>query len=70
MENTYGNETGHIRNHFQKIQSSFQKVKKLGMDRFQALRRAFNPSIKEITELVNILVKASQRFIHQESLSL
>lgn len=44
MESTYRNDTHDIREHFKKIKQSEGAISKLGIDRFQVLRKAFDLS--------------------------
>ena len=55
IESTYGNDTHNIRAHFKQIQEKEGRVAKLGVDRFQALYRAFNASIEELSQLRDLL---------------
>ena len=55
IESTYGNNNQNLREHFLEIQKKYGKIKGLGMDRFESLRRAFNPSISEIKQICDIL---------------
>jgi hypothetical protein len=68
IENTYGNNTIKLRSHFSMVSESCGGVKKLGMDRFQALWRAFNPSIDELRQIVDILHSVWSSFIENVSL--
>ena len=61
LENTYANDTHDIRKHFKMIKNQFGGIKKLGIDRFQLLRRCFNPSIEQLQSLSQILSENSQR---------
>ena len=54
MEQTYGNNTKKIRDHFQAVQGRFGKVSKLGMDRFCYLLAALQPSCAQLTEVAAI----------------
>lgn len=61
IENTFGNGTPDICDHFKQLTTQFGKVKKLGLRRFQILRNALNPTVEQISQISNELVKASQR---------
>jgi hypothetical protein len=68
IENTYGNNTTKLRSHFSMVSESCGGVKKLRMDRFQALWRAFNPSIDELRQIADILHSVWSSFIENVSL--
>jgi hypothetical protein len=68
IENTYGNNTTKLRSHFSMVRESCGGVKNLGMDRFQALWRAFNPSIDELLQIADILHSVWSSFIENVSL--
>jgi len=51
VENTYGNDTHDLRVHFKRIKTRFGGIKKLGIDRFQLLRKCFDPTIEELSFL-------------------
>ena len=55
VENTYANNTHNMRKHFKSIKQQYGRVKGLGMDRFEQLTHAFNPSIQQIKEITDIL---------------
>ncbi len=61
IENTDGNSTKDLRQHFNYLTKTYGCVKKMGQRRFQALRTACNPSLEELQVLCEILVKASKR---------
>ncbi len=61
IENTDGNNTRNLRDHFNHLVKLYGRVKKLGQRRFQALRTAFNPNLEELQTLCEILVNASKR---------
>lgn len=62
IENTFGNDSLSLRNHFNMIVSRFGRVSKLGMDRFTNIRRATNPTIDELETLCLLLHKNFARF--------
>jgi hypothetical protein len=62
LENTYSNDSHDIRKHFKMIKERFGGVRKLGVDRFQLLRRCFNPSIGELVALAQIIGENSQGY--------
>lgn len=55
FENSYGNEFTHIRDHYHYIKATYGKPKKLGMRRWEILKRAMNPSVEELKLLCDIL---------------
>ena len=61
IENTFENDTHHIRNHLRQLRDCFGNVKNMGFRRFQVLRNAFNPSIEQILLMLDELTKASQK---------
>jgi hypothetical protein len=63
IENTYGNDNTLLRSHFNAVRSRFGKIKGLGVDRFEALWRAFNPSIGELKAICDILHQTFTSFV-------
>jgi len=62
LENTYSNDSHDIRKHFKMLKERFGGIKKLGLDRFQLLRRCFNPTIEELLILAQIIGENSQKY--------
>jgi hypothetical protein len=52
IENSYGNDTRNLR---ERIKLRFGEIRGMGLDRFETLWRAFNPSIEEIQQICEIL---------------
>jgi len=44
------------------LQQQYGAVSKLGLDRVELLKNCWDPTVEELKELSNILVKASQRY--------
>jgi hypothetical protein len=61
MEDTYGNSTKDIREHFQEIKSKLQ-VLPFGVNRFLAIFQALDPSIEVLKEICSILEDANYRY--------
>ena len=61
MENTYGNSFKDLREHYFFLQKDYGPFKNLGSKRFEDLKSAFHPSIKDISEMVDILSEYSQK---------
>jgi hypothetical protein len=68
IENTYENNTTKLFSHFSMVSEWCGGVKKLGMDRFQTLWRAFNPSIDEFRQIADIFHSVWSSFIKNVSL--
>lgn len=62
-ENSYGNNTGSLRNNFKKVKEQGYFVHGLGLSRFEKLRVALHPSITEIRELIDILLAATREYV-------
>jgi hypothetical protein len=63
LENSWGNSNKTLRKHLKHIQTELGfKIKKLGVRRFQQIRQLLEPSVSELKELTDMLVKGSQRY--------
>lgn len=63
LENTYGNNTHDLRNHYKLIKKEFGNIPKLGLKRFQLLRCCFNPTISQLIILSEMIGESSQKYI-------
>ena len=61
MRSAYGNDTYEIRAHFARVKETYGEVRGLGLDRFQALYRCFNPIVPDIKRVCDILHKTFER---------
>jgi hypothetical protein len=55
IENSFGNDTRNLREHYKSIKLQFGEIRGMGLDRFETLWRALNPSIEEIRQICDIL---------------
>ena len=63
VENTWGNDSKEIRDHFLSVKSECGGCKGLGADRFTYLLNAIQPSVAELTKTADLLSKAAQSVV-------
>jgi hypothetical protein len=63
IENSYGNDTRNLREHYKNIKLQFGEIRGMGLDRFETLWRALNPSIEEIRQICDILHETFNNYL-------
>jgi hypothetical protein len=63
IENSYGNDTRNLREHYKNIKLQFGEIRGMGLDRFETLWRTFNPSIEEIQQICDILHETFNNYL-------
>lgn len=61
LGNTYANNVHNLRDHYKSLVTTYGVFPKLGINRFELLRRASKPNLREITQITNLLSKNSQK---------
>lgn len=67
LENSFGNNTRNLRDHFKLVKEEHSGEIGMGFDRFSILRRNLTPSELEITEIISIVSKNSKSLISATS---
>ena len=70
VENTYGNDSKHLRAHFSAVKVKYGKVQKLGYDRYSAIVASFIPSILDLQQVAKLLNECALAHIIVESVSI
>ena len=58
IENSYGNGSSSLRNHFKEIKEKYGRIKGMGVDRFESIYVALEPSLLQINEITDIFHKS------------